>query len=376
MKIGLIDVIDWQAMVDFRDGRPVTVEHPLLGMAAEVIDQHPYPGDLVAGASKWVTDVALDMNNRYQPEFMLLNYANIYFGSVFMPPDKTAHAAQIREVFDEIQRFVEASGFTPVIVGLGDLVSRAGYINIVGLDGMAVAGGISAQYAGLYGASPRDLSSMASHPGVERIVTRDAFRAQFGGAPEFYSRFPDHLLVAREGYVFRGVGSGARRLYQVPKFDPYIPVHTSLGEADSITDVSGLVLQALRQRKVALILVEGVGCETFPLSFRPLSNAYHWHCYTMGDGQYLALTTGQHFVEYPYPPGYRYYVDDAEDKPYPFSGIFAEMPPHTIGQRYPGKSVAVGSRGILTHIIAGTDITIECFVRALYNHGVMAVVEI
>jgi hypothetical protein len=66
-------------------------------------------------------------------------------------------------------------------------------------------------------------------------------------------------------------------------------------------------------------------------------------------------------------------VDDGEDKPYPFA-IFTEMSPGTIGARFTGRSAAVGGRGILTHAVAGVDIAVECFVRALYNHGVMAVV--
>lgn len=51
---------------------------------------------------------------------------------------------------------------------------------------------------------------------------------------------------------------------------------------------------------------------------------------------------------------------------------------HIREQRLKGKSVAVGSRSILTHVhvAAGTDIAVECFARALYNHGVMAVVEV
>lgn len=402
MRIGLIDVIDWQTEVDFKSGRSVKVKHPLVDMAGEVLRKHPYPGDLTPGASRWVTDAALDINSRYQPNLMLLTYSRIFFSSLFQPSDKAEQAARIRETFDEVQRFLEISGFAAVIVGLGDLTPMMGFIDSTGLDALTISGGMSTRYAGLFGASSRDLKSMANHPQIGRIIDRDAFRAQFGGIPEFYRRFPDHLLVAKEGYIFRGVGSTARPLSLVPRYDQYLPLHTRLGTrlgpcptclgktepgtksttaesitAESITDVSNLVLSALQQgAKVALILVEGVGCESFPLPFQQISNTCNWHCYSVGEGQYLTLTTGRHFIERPYPPACPYYLDNDETQPYPFSGIFNEMPPGTIGQRYSGRSVAVGSRSILTHVAAGTDITIECFARELYNHGVMAMIEL
>lgn len=136
------------------------------------------------------------------------------------------------------------------------------------------------------------------------------------------------------------------------------------------------MLRGLADGQVALILVEGVGCEHFPWTYRPISNRLHWLRYTMGSDQYLALTTGRHFVEYPYPPGYRFELYDGPEAPYPLSGLFRELPEHTIGRRFEGRSAAVGSRSMLTHVAAGADIAVECFARALYNHGVMAVVEI
>ncbi len=373
--LATIDVIDWQTVVDFRDGRPVNAPHELLDIAAQVIEKYPYPGDLSIEASHWVADVALDLNARYQPDFMLLDYADIFISEMFMSQDTTGRATHIRAVFDDIQRFVEESAFSPVIVGMGDLTPFQEYINVATCDGLISAGGMTARYAGLYSASARDLQELENHAGVARVIDRAAFREKFGGCAGFYERFPDHLLVAHEGYLFRGVGNSARPLQRIPAFNRQIPVHTPLTGAESITDIASVILDALLRQKVALILVEGVGCNSFPLPFSPIANNDHWYCYAVGEGQYLALTTGRRFVEHPYPSGYRYYVDDDEQKPYPFSGIYAEMPADTIGRRYAGKSAAVGSRGMLTHVVAGVDVTIECFVRALYNHGVMAVVD-
>jgi hypothetical protein len=92
--------------------------------------------------------------------------------------------------------------------------------------------------------------------------------------------------------------------------------------------------------------------------------------------QYLAIATGHHFVDFPYPPGYRYELHDGENKPYPFSGVFSEFPADAIGRRVAGRTAAVGARAMMTHVVFGADIAIECFVRALYNHGVMAAIHI
>jgi hypothetical protein len=374
MEIGLIDVVEWQTAVDFRTGRFTGVDHPRVDLAAEVLRAHPYPGDLIGAGDRWVTDAALDLNERYTPDFMLLIYANLYFPAVFSPLSEEERAVQIVQTFEQIEHFLNESGFAPVIVGLGDFVPFKEYVYLTDLDGEVVSGGMNPRYAGLNRATTSDLDRLAKRQGIARLVERDTFRAQFGGCQRFYDRFPEHLVVAEEGCIFRGPSSGARLLYRVSRHDQALPLHTSLGTAEAITDIAGLVLRALERERVALILVEGVGCESFPLSFQLISNALHWHTYSVGDSQYLALTTGKHFVEHPYPPGYRYYVDDGEDKLYPFSAVFTEMPPDTIGARFAGRSAAVGGRGILTHAVAGVDIAIECFVRALYNHGVMAVV--
>lgn len=375
MKAALIDVKEWQTMLDLRTGETVSPAHPLLTLASEVLRTHPYPGDMAPGGARWVTDVALEMNERYEPQFMLLVYANASFPAAYGSGEAGAAAGQ-QDVFAEIERFLACSGFAPVVVGLGDMVPVAGTIDTTPIEGLAIAGGMSVRFAGIDGATPRDLQRMSEHPGVERIIEREAFREQFGGSPAFYRRFPEHLLVAREGYIFRGVGAGGRVRHRVPAYDRQIPLHTALGEVASLVDVADLVLRGLTLGKTALILVEAVGCRTFPWPFRPISNALHWYTYGGDIAQYLALSTGRHLVEHPYPPAYRYYVDDGESKPYPFSGIVQELPADAIGERFNGRSVAVGSRGMLTHPIAGADVTIECFVRTLYNHGVMAVVDV
>jgi len=375
VDIGVIDVIDWQTVVDMRDGEPAGSEHAGIDLASEVCASHPYPGDLTTEGTRWVTDVALDLNARYAPDYVFLDYAGLYLQGVFRPQTPSEWGGRVRGVFAEVERFLEATDFAPVIVGLGDLMPFRGYIDTLDLACLVSAAGMNTRGAGLFGPSEADLAKVADREGVSRVVSRGAFRAEFGGRDAFYEACPDAIAFAKPGYVFHGVNVGSRPLHQVPRPADYLPLHSPFAGGDSLTDVPQLVLQGLEEEKVALILVEGVGCETFPLSFRRVSNSFGWYRYTLSPDQYLALTSGRHLVDYPYPPGYRYELHDDVDAPYPFSGIFEYLPEETIGRRFEGRSVAVGNRSILTHLAAGTDIAVECFVRALYNHGVMATVR-
>jgi hypothetical protein len=376
MDAAVIDVGEWQTTVGLRDGHPVDLFHPLLDTAAAVCAAHPYPGDLTPEGLRWVTDTALDLNHRYEPDWFFLNYAHAYLHALFRTQAVDEQTAQIEAVFAEVERFLDATGFAPVIVGLGGLMPPRGTIETTDLDGLVSVAGMHTRFAGLFNPSGRDLTRMARRAGVERVISRKAFRAEFGGCDEFYAASPDYFLVAHEGYVFHGVNVGCRPLHRIPQPENDLPLHTAFPGGEAITDVAELVLHGLAEHKVALISVEGVSVDTFPWPFRPISNRLHWLRYTMGLDQYLALTTGRHFVDYPYPPGYRYELYDAPGAPYPLSGIVCEMPQHAIGRRFEGRSAAVGSRSMLTHVAAGADIAVECFARALYNHGVMAAVRI
>jgi hypothetical protein len=378
MNVAVIDVVDWCSVLNLEDGRPTEVQHPLVESAIAVARDHPFPGDLDPTAPRWVTDTALDLVSRYDPQFMILIHGSPYFTSAFTPMTASEREQHIAAVFSEIDSFVRTTGFVTVIVGLGDMTSYLGHADVTGCDGLVVAGGMSNRFAGAFEPSHGDLERLANVEGIARIVSKDSFRKQFGGTSvKFYERFPDYLLVAREGYVFRGLGGSARRLYNVPKYDDQIPLHTGLGAVSAITDIPELVLQVLRGgERVALVLVEAVGCDSFPRTFVRISNSRNWYCYSVGEGQYLTLMTGRHLADNDYPPGYRYHIEDDERKAYPLSSIYTEMPKGTIAQRYEGRSATVACRGLFTHVIPRTDIAVEGLARGLYNHGVMAVVNL
>jgi hypothetical protein len=160
----------------------------------------------------------------------------------------------------------------------------------------------------------------------------------------------------------------------IPACNYQVPVATPLGDVHSITDLSDYILKHLQQHKIALIMVEGVGFEDFRIRYNRCANNLDWYCYQPGEAQYLAISQGKHQI-FSYPPGYRYYLEGDEKQEYPFSGFFDTIPENTLGQRFSGKSIAVGNRSMFMHTLTGADMSIECFARNLNNQGCMAVIH-
>jgi hypothetical protein len=160
----------------------------------------------------------------------------------------------------------------------------------------------------------------------------------------------------------------------LPDPDRLMPVSENLGRIETITGIKDRLLDHLAGRKGAVAYLESVGRQDFTRPFATCANGRDWYTYEPGDNHYLALTTGRHPV-FEHNGGYRYYKDDVEARPFPFSGYFDRMPEGTIGQEYPGRSVAVGNRSMFMHTATGCDICVECFARNLYNQGLMAVVH-
>lgn len=374
MGLGIIDVREWQTTFDLRTGKKVAIDSDLIRMVKGLICRHPYPGDLELKSNTWVTDVALDLLGQYQPQFAFLSYAQPYFVQRFRNASSTEREEIFASVFAEIERFVKESGFVPVVVGSGDMIPLKGYTDLSPLDGLATTSNWSTRYAGIYGATASDLAYIKGLPHNKGIVSREEFMREFEGKPGMEKRLPDYLLVAEKGYAFKASGFSLRKLANIPAPNEAIPVHSTLQEPQSITDIRRIVEKALERQRVALIIVEGAGNADFRLPHVMCLNGKNWYTYEPGEAQYLAVTTGEHQY-FNYPPGYRYYIDDHEKREYPFSGYFSGLPANTIGSHFAGRSIAVGNRSMFMHVTSGADISIECYARLLYNHGVMAVIH-
>jgi hypothetical protein len=374
MSLAIIDAREWQRVFDLRTGDRVGEDNPLLRMVKEIQARRPYPGDLDDAGNRWVTDAALDLISGYDPSFVFLTYARQFFIGRYSVLTESEWASMVASVFDEVNRFVELSGFTPVIVGTGGMIPFIDFIDVTRLDGLVLSTHWSARYAGFHDGSRRDLERLATLPEIERIVHRDEYRGLFRDCRGDDSRIPEYLLVARPGYMFRTVGGAFRKIRKVPAPVYAIPLATGLGGAVSITDIRALIGEHIRERKIALIVVEGLGMEDFPWPHQGCENGRGWFYYEAGDAQYLTLTTGRHKV-FEYPAGYKYFREDAEKKEYPLSGYFTSVPEGTIAASLGARSIAVGNRSMLMHMAPGADISLECFARNLFNQGTMAVVH-
>jgi len=374
MSIGIIDAREWQRVFDLKTGQKVETNDPTVEMVKGILAKHPFPGDVEIATNAWVTDTTLDLIDKYDPQFAFISYGLPYFQFRFYKTSAENKRQIIESVFQEIDRFVRNSGFTPVIVGTGGLVPLQGYIDFSHLDGLAVASNWTASYAGLHHASERDLKYIASLPQIQRVVTKKELLEVFGGTVAEAFRLPEYFVVAQEGYTYKVPGTTLRRPVNIPAHNAYIPIATDLGQAAELTGIRGLIEQNLPQKKIALIVVEGVGEEDFPLPFTRCNNRVDWYHYEQGELQFFAMYMGKHHF-LAYPQGYLYYEDDDEDKPYPFSGYFRDIPTDTIGAQMGIKRIAVGSRSMFPHTTTGADICIECFARNLYNQGCMAVIN-
>lgn len=371
----IVDARDWQNQFDLRTGGKSDENGLLIEMMKEVLHQHPYPGDLDPGSNQWVTDTALDLSARYHPQFTFLTYAHQYFAGrvgTLTAPDRHKLMA---DLFQEVERFCAESGCTPVIVGRGDVTPLRGVIDLSGLSGIGISTHWSARYAGLHEPSTADMKLMEADPNIEKIVTRKAFLELFEGTPQDSRLLPDYLLVARPGFSFRALGCTMRKPLMIPNALPSIPFFSPLGDAAELTSIREMIDNGLNQgRKIALIILEGVGNDDFPWPSTPCANNKEWFCYEPGDAQYLAITTGQHRI-LEHPPGYLFYEDVDKEQNYPLSGYYTKIPSGTIGADFSGRSIAVGNKSMAMHMVAGADLCVECFSRNHYNQGTLGVVH-
>ena len=370
----IIDVRQWQSMFDLRTGQKLEDDTPTIRMIQGLLDRHPYPGDIDIQSNRWVSDAALDLISLYEPRLVCLSYAQQYFSSRFSQLTQQEYKDQLGQVFTEVERFVEESGYTPVIVGTGDMTELEGEMDLSRLDGLAMSSAWSARYAGLIEHSERDLEYVKGLPHMERIVSRDEWTSLFEGIPHNPEDIPDYLLVADPGWTFRTATTYLRRAVRIPGVNSTIPVATDLGVVNDITGLRSLIEQNLDNTRIALIVIEGVGAQNFSRPYMPCSNGKGWFYYEPGESQYLTMTTGAHQV-FTYSSGYFGYLNTEEYEEYPFSGLLTEEPQHTLGSDFSGRSIAVGNRSMFTHMVYGADICVECFARNLYNHGNMAVIH-
>lgn len=374
MSLAIVDAREWQNLFDLRTGAKTEAEGAVVEMMRSALKRRPYPGDMHPASNRWVSDIALDLIGAYEPRFVFLTYAGQYFSLRYETMAESARRDLIAALFEELERFVRESGFTPVVIGRGNMTPLIDYIDLNRLDGLAIATHWSVRYAGLHQPSDADLRALDEHPHIRMVAKRDELLRLFGGSREDGLRLPDYILVAEKGYAFKTVSSTMRRPAMIPDAEPHLPLFSRVGEAADITLVRKLVEDNIAGQRIALITLEGIGTEDFLWPFHLCANGREWYCYEPGAGQYLALTSGRHRV-FDYPSGYKSYDEDGGEKEYPLSGYFTSIPTDTIGEGLSCRSVAVGNNSMFMHTVTGADLCVECFARNLANQGALGVIH-
>lgn len=380
MSLAVIDAREWQNQFDLESGQKSDEKGPVVDLMKAVLAAHPYPGDIDESANQWVTQTAFDLVERYDPNLVCLSYVQQFFANRHFVHSQQEQAEMFSNAMAQAFRFSDTAGFTPLIIGTGDMIGLDDFMDLSDLDGLAISSNWSARYCGLHDPSDRDLELIRSLEGIERIVSKQEWIDLFRSVqPDLdmdqdADLMPDYLLVSKPGISFKTMGTTLRKPVTAPALNEKIPVYTPLGRIEELRQIKPLILDSLLTSKVALIFVEGVGARFFPEGTQMVANGVDWFCYEPGDAFYLTITTGKH-QPFAYPAGYRYFDQDAENIHFPFSGYMTEIPQNTLAQEYAGRSIAVGNRSMFMHMVYGVDLSIECFARNLFNQGCLGVIH-
>jgi len=374
MSTTIVDARGWQNTFDLKSGDKIETNTHVIEMVKNVLKRHPYPGDMDPGSNRWVSDTAIDLIDNYNPHFVFLTYAAQYFTGRYISMTPESRSEMIAGTFREVERFVNTSGFTSVIVGSGDMTPLLDSVDVTSLDGIAVSTNWSTKYAGLYEPSKSDLEFLKSHPFIDKIIPRDEVVSLFNGTPEQAKRVPEFLMLARKGYTFKALSPAIKNPVMIPSDNFNIPLHINGGDVKDITGIRHVIEKLVTRGKVALIIIEGVGLDEFLLPHTSCRNSKEWFFYETGDAQYLTISSGEHRF-FDYPKGYKYFDEVDKTNDYPFAGYFKSIPSNTFAGSFEGKSIAVGNKSMFMHMVTGTDISVECFSRNMFNQGTMAVVH-
>jgi hypothetical protein len=374
MSTAIVDARGWQNAFNLRTGEKTETSGTLAGMVRGVLQRHPYPGDMDPASNRWVSETALDLIDGYGPSFVFLIYAGQYFSGRYALMTKEARVVMISGAFLEVEHFLHRSGFDAIVVGTGDMTPLSGFVDATRLDGFAVCTHWSTRYAGLHEPSPEDMEALAQHPHIERLVSREEVVSLFNGGLQQHVRVPEYLMLAREGYAFKTISVAKKTPVMIPSLNFNVPLHAPGRTLESITEIRRALEEELSGKKVALIVMEGVGLSDFPWPHSPCLNGTGWFYYEPGEAQCLTIASGRHcFLDYP--TGYKYFDETQGKSDYPFSGYFKTIPEGTFARTFAGKSIAVGNKSMFMHTVTGADVSVESFARNLYNQGTMAVIH-
>lgn len=337
----------------------------------------PYPGDRDNAGSKWTIDAAEAVVNHYNPGWLFLGFTQPFFSSTYGQCTLETRKNTAKIIFDYTLDFAKKHKYYPLILGTGGLVPLKGYIVLPELQGNLQSSAWCHNMAGVYQSEQGDEKILAQQPHIRSIIKKEDFIKEYRVVnPAYIKDFPDYLLIAEDGWHFKGLCSNNRILYNIEKFNSTLPVYSEIGYPDHIEGICGLMEDALEQgKKVLLAVIEGLDEDDFLLPYQNIDNCRGWYAY-QGYTLYHTLVTGKRFYQCTHPPIYDMSARMKLPLRYPMSA------PHTgticedsLGRRAKVPTAAVGSRSITTHAMVNADLMMECYIRAQANMGVLVAVN-
>ncbi len=375
--LGVIDVGEWQAVVDLVTARPAGRDEEYLRPLRSLAERFPYPGDRNPAGIGWVIDAAAAVVEHYQPGWLFLGFTQPFFNNVygFCSNEKRKEMAEM--ILKSIIKFSREHSFRPLILSSGGLVPLKGYRSISGLKGYLQSSPWSYNLAGVYRSEPGDEDILNREPYIRTIIRKKDFVERYREATSAYTNdFPDYLLIAEDGWNFKGICSNNRVLYQIDKYNWTLPLYSEIGSVSHIEEICSLMKGALaRGDKVLLALVEGLDEANFSLPYQNVNNCRDWYAYG-SYSLYCTLVSGRPFYLCPYPPIFDMSARRKLPLRYPAStphaGIICE---DSLGCRAAVPTAAVSSRSMTTHSMINADLTVECYIRNQANMGVLVAVN-
>lgn len=375
--LGIIDVREWQAVIDLVTAKPVKRDEEFLQPLKILAERFPYPGDRNNAGSKWTIEAAEAVVNHYHPGWLFLGFTQPFFSSTYglYPLETRKNTAKI--IFDYILGFAKKHNFYPLIVSTGGLVPLKGYIVLPELKGNLQSSAWCHNMAGVFQSEQGDEAVLAQEPHIRSIIKKEDFAEEYKDTkPAYIKDFPDYLLIAEDGWHFKGLCSNNRALYNIEKVNLTLPVYSEIGYPGHIEGICSLMEDALDQgKKVLLAVIEGLDEDDFMLPYQNIDNCRGWYAY-QGYTLYHTLVTGKPFYQCTHPPIYDMSARRKLPLRYPMSA------PHTgticedsLGRRAKVPTAAVGSRSITTHAMVNADLMLECYIRAQANMGVLVAVN-
>jgi pyruvate formate lyase activating enzyme len=374
--LGLLEIYGSQKLFDFKTGKTATSSDKLIGEVGNLIKGDPYPGDGLIESDDWVTRHALRLTSYYEPDIVMLNYSQPWFVSM-NNPEKRIEA--VNNALSNAHAFVDETGYTPLIVGLGGFEKVETAIpleEILKDENIIVFNGKSAIFKekAFEKLSTETLERLLPHWDV---FSRDEILSSVepGYNCQFEKALGDYVAFARPGVCFKGASDHFITHGVVPALEKDIPVFTSLNAPEYIWDAASVAIQAVNAgQKVALILVEGAGKEEYTKEGINTCRNNEGNFIYQLPYQYMSVGSGRPYsrCEYQFPLGEAYWMKDYRS--YPFSRRFNQTVYSAMRREIaPRKSLSVGNRNIMTHVCFEADIVVECYSCIQHHFATMAV---